>query len=95
MKKVSFIIILLLLYILSCTEQMVLVSISSSGYGRVTFYNSAESAIEVASGTKVTVIATPDETCEFKGWYVGNSDTPVSTEATYTFSASDDFVLIA
>ena len=95
MKKVSFIIILLLLYILSCTEQMVLVSISSSGYGRVTFYNSAESAIEVASGTKVTVIATPDENCEFKGWYVGNSDTPVSTEATYTFSANGDVALIA
>ena len=86
---------LLLLYMLSCTEQMVLVSISSSGYGRVTFYNSAESAIEVASGTKVTVIATPDENCEFKGWYVGNSDTPVSTEATYTFSANDDVALIA
>ena len=80
---------------LSCTEQLVQVSISSSGNGRVTFYNSAESAIEVASGTKVTVIATPDENCEFKGWYVGNSDTPVSTEATYTFSANSDVALIA
>ena len=95
MKKVSFIIMLLLLYMISCTEQAVLVSISSSGYGRVAFYNSAGNAIEVSSGTKVTVVATPDENCEFKGWYVGNSDTPVSTEATYTFSANDDVALIA
>ena len=86
---------LLFLCMISCTEQLVLVSISSSGYGRVTFYNSAENAIEVSSGTKVTVVATPDENCEFKGWYIGNSDTPVSTEATYTFPASDDVVLIA
>jgi hypothetical protein len=47
------------------------------------------------NGSEVTVIATPDEDCDFIGWFVGDEETPVSTDAEYTFVVEEDIILIA
>jgi uncharacterized protein (TIGR02145 family) len=53
------------------------------------------SSAEILIGSNVTVVATPNENCEFKGWFVGNSDTPISTDAIYTFTVNEDISLVA
>ena len=72
-----------------------LVSISSGANGTVSFENSSELSQYIQIGEEVTVVATPNEKCEFLGWFVGNSNEPVSTEATYTFTVSENVALVA
>ena len=72
-----------------------LVSISSGANGSVCFENSSELSQYIQIGEEVTVVATPNEKCEFLGWFVGNSNEPVSTDATYTFTVSENVALVA
>lgn len=72
-----------------------LVSISSGGNGTVSFENSSELSQYVQPGSELTVVATPDADCDFLGWFVGNSEEPVSTDATYTFTVEENVTLIA
>ena len=72
-----------------------LVSISSGGNGAVSFDNSAELSQYVQSGSELTVIATPDADCDFLGWFVGDAETPVCTDATYTFTVKESVALVA
>ena len=67
--------------------------IRSGGNGSVAFKDSKGNSIPVLPGTEVTVIATPDVDCDFVGWFVGDSETPVSTEAVYTFTATENIIL--
>ena len=67
--------------------------IRSGGNGSVAFKNASGNSIPVLPGAEVTVIATPNEDCDFVGWFIGDSETPVSTEAVYTFTATENIVL--
>ena len=67
--------------------------IRSSGNGRVAFKDATGNSIPVIPGTVVTVIATPDTDCDFVGWFVGDSETPISTEETYTFTVTENIIL--
>ena len=55
--------------------------IRSGGNGSVAFKNASGNSIPVLPGAEVTVIATPNEDCDFVGRFIGDSETPVSTEA--------------
>lgn len=67
--------------------------IRSGGNGSVAFKDSKGNSIPVLPGTEVTVIAKPNTDCDFVGWFVGDSETPISTEAVYTFTATENIVL--
>ena len=72
-----------------------IVTVSNSDNGKATIANSSDKSVIVFSGTEVTVTATPDEGFELYGWFVGNSDTPVSIELAYTFAANENVELFA
>lgn len=67
--------------------------IRSGGNGRVAFKGATGNSIPVVPGTEVTVIATPNTNCDFVGWFVGDSETPISTENVYTFTATENIIL--
>ena len=71
------------------------ISISRVVYGCASFKDSPDTSIVVLSGTEVTVVATPNEHCEFIGWYVGDAEDPVSTDAVYTFTVNEDVTFAA
>ena len=72
------------------------VSAKSSGGGTVSFKDIADTSLKyVLIGSEVTVIAVPDENCDFLGWFVGDSEEPVSIDATYTFTVSENIALLA
>lgn len=74
----------------SCT-----VSVSSNGNGIVNIEDKEELSTTVFKGSKVTVIAVPDEEYYFSGWYLENSEEPISTESTYTFTVNENVALVA
>ena len=67
--------------------------IRSGGNGSVAFKGATGNSIPVVPGTEVTVIATPDTDCDFVGWFVGDSETPISTEKVYTFTVTESIIL--
>ena len=69
------------------------ITIRSGGNGRVSFNGTAGNSIPVVPGTEVTVIAAPNTDCDFVGWFVGDSETPISTEKVYTFTATENLIL--
>ena len=71
------------------------VSVSTNGNGVVSIEGTQESSVTVSAGASVTVVATPDSGYKFIGWYIGESETPVSTDATYTFTVSANVALVA
>ena len=72
-----------------------LVSICSGGNGSVSFENSSDLSQYIQPGSEVTFVAVPDENTDFLGWFVGDSQEPVSTEVTYTFAVSENVSLVA
>ena len=71
------------------------VSISSDENGAVAIDGADGDSATVADGATVTVTAKANEGYEFIGWFVGNNETAVSTYPEYTFTVSEDVVLIA
>lgn len=71
------------------------ITVNNTASGSAFFANSTEKTREVSVGDTVTIVATPKENCEFAGWYVGKEKTPKSTEANYTFVASESISLVA
>ena len=71
------------------------VSVSSAGNGNVAIKDKEGTSAEFETGSTVTVVATPDEGYFFDGWFVEGSEEPVSTDAEYTFTVSDDIALVA
>ena len=67
--------------------------ICSGGNGSVAFKDATGNSIPVLPGAEVTVIATPDTDCDFVGWFVGDSETPISTEKVYTFTVTESIIL--
>lgn len=72
-----------------------IVSISNSEYGKASFANSSDKKMIVFSGTDVTLVATPDKGYELYGWFVDDSETPVSTELSYTFAVNKNVKVFA
>ena len=70
-------------------------TICSAGYGSVSFKDSAGDTLAFLPGSEVTVIATPDEDCGFIGWFFDDAETPVSTDAEYTFVVEENITLTA
>ena len=77
-------------------ERSFSVSVRSAGNGKVSFKDIAETSLQdVLIGTELTAIAVPAESCDFLGWFVGDSNAPISTEATYTFTVAENVTLVA
>ena len=70
-------------------------SVTSGEHGVASIKNKKETSITVVNGTDVTVTAKPNKGYEFAGWFVGNSEKPVSTDASYTFTLSKSIELMA
>ena len=71
------------------------VTLRSAGHGSISFKDVSGSSVAVLPGSEVTVVATPNEDCDFIGWFVDDDDTPVCTDAEYTFAVTEDITLIA
>ena len=71
------------------------VYVVSAGNGNVDLEYHNSTSAEFEAGSTVTVHATPDEGYMFSGWFVAGNETPVSTDAEYTFTVSDDVTLTA
>ena len=72
------------------------INIIASEGGYVQFSDYFGNSKHVYTGSKVTVIATPDEGYAFIGWYVvGNNEKLVSNTASYTFTTQGDLQLVA
>lgn len=71
------------------------ISVSNTDGGSAKITNYIGSSANVLIGNGVEVVATPDDGYNFLGWYLGNSDVPVSTDAVFAFTASKDIALIA
>ena len=77
-------------------EKLFNLTIRSTGYGSVSFKDSADDSLAFLPGSEVTVVATPNADCDFIGWFVGDAETPVSTDTEYTFTTlEEDVTLIA
>ncbi len=69
--------------------------ITATEGGSVAFEKFPVSLKKFKPGSAVTVVATADDEYEFVGWFVNGDETPVSSEAIYTFIVSEDLTLIA
>ena len=70
-------------------------TICSAGNGRVSFKDMSGTSRIALNGSEVTVVATPDVDCDFIGWFIGDEETPVSTDAEYTFVVEENITLTA
>ena len=71
------------------------VSVNSAGNGTVAIKGDSLTSAAFKEASAVTVTATPDSGFEFKGWFVGDADAPVSADAEYTFTVYGDVTLVA
>ena len=71
------------------------VTLRSAGLGSISFKDVSGSSVAVLPGSEVTVVATPNEDCDFIGWFIGDAETPVSTDVEYTFAVVENITLTA
>ena len=71
------------------------ITVMSDGNGTVSFKDYNGTSLAILTGTEVTVVATPDNDCDFVGWFVGETEYPVSTDAEYTFTVTENMTLTA
>ena len=71
------------------------VSVSSNGNGVVSIVGIDDTSITLTENETVTVTATPANGYKFVGWYVEGTDTPISTDAVYTFAVTANISLVA
>lgn len=76
-------------------EGQVMIYITASGNGSVQGEGFTGNRKAVAVGASVTVTATPDMGSTFVGWKLNGSNTTVSTQQIYTFTAQQNTDLIA
>ena len=69
------------------------ISIDCNDNGNVAFIDSSEKSLVIPRGNKVSVVATTNANCEFRGWYAGDSKVCDKTE--YTFTSSKNVSLVA
>ena len=70
-------------------------TVTSTEGGKVKISKYLETSEIVLIGSEIEVVATPDENCDFIGWFIGDDETPVSTDAEYTFVVEEDIALTA
>ena len=71
------------------------VSVLNNENGTVLIDGENIASTSVANGTEVTVTTTANDGYEFAGWFIGDNTTAISTDATYTFTVSEDVALFA
>lgn len=71
------------------------VSVRRTGGGSVSLRGYAGTSVSVLPGTKVTVVAVPNENCDFIGWFIADAKSPVSVDVKYTFTVVEDIALVA
>ena len=71
------------------------VSVLNNENGTVLIDGANVASALVADGTEVTVTATANDGYDFVGWFIGDSNEPVSTDATYTFVVEENVALVA
>ena len=71
------------------------VTVSASIGGDVSIDGSIETSVMILPGEELTVVATVNKKYNFIGWFVGDGEEPVSTNTTYTFTASESIALMA
>lgn len=76
-------------------DNEVMVYITASGPGSVSGEGFTGNRKAVTKGTEVTVVATPNAGCEFKGWKLNGGSSYISTAQSYTFTANAQTDLIA
>ena len=65
------------------------------GEGTVAITNYIGTSVNVLIGNQVEVVATPGEGSAFIGWFIGDEEAPVSTDAEYTFTVEENITLTA
>ena len=81
--------------ILNGDKETYIITVSSIGNGTIAINGTSSTATFVNEGENVTITATPCGGEVFDSWYTNGGETRVSTEATYTFVASENIALIA
>ena len=71
------------------------VSVGTAGSGAVAIKDVDGTSATVEVGSTLTVVATPDDGYMFSGWFIDGNEAPVSTDAEYTFTVSEDVTLTA
>lgn len=71
------------------------VSVHSEKYGTASIGGTDGVSKVLINGSDITIVATPNEGYKFEGWFVNDEKTPVSTDAIYTFTVSDNIKLFA
>lgn len=71
------------------------VSVVSAGGGNVLIDNDTITSMPVLANTDVVVVAIPEEGCDFIGWFIDGSKTPISTETPYRFVVNENVCLVA
>ena len=79
----------------ACFTKQLNLTVCSAGNGRVSFKDIDGTSRIALYGTEVTVVATPDEDCDFIGWFIGEAEEPVSIDAEYTFTVTENLTLTA
>ena len=72
-----------------------IVSVLGNENGIVLINGENVASASVADGKEVTVTAIANDGYEFVGWFIDDNDTAVSTDATYTFTVSENVALAA
>ena len=71
------------------------VSVSCVGNGTVAIKDVNGTTATVVDGSKMTVVAVADAGNSFAGWFVGDSEEPLSADAEYSFVVGADVALVA
>ena len=71
------------------------VSVSNTEGGCAKITNYVGTSANILIGNGVEVVAVPDDGYNFIGWFIGDSQEPVSTDATYTFTVLESVTLVA
>ena len=71
------------------------ITVVSDGDGAVSITNYIGTSVNVLIGNNVEVVATPGSGSKFIGWYISNSNEPVSLNEKFIFIASENITLVA
>ena len=71
------------------------ITVVSDGDGIVSITNYIGTSVNVLIGNNVEVVATPGSGSKFIGWYISNSNEPVSLDEKFIFIASENITLVA
>lgn len=71
------------------------ITVKSEGCGTVSITNYIGTSVNVLIGNNIEVVATPADGSAFIGWYISGTDAPVSTEARFVFTVSENTTLTA